>query len=125
MRLAVGGGGYGGVDVAGGVRDQPPVAHIPPELFLAFENKLVLKMPAAPVDEILIVKCAEGNGMAGLFGLRANWQPANGHIVDARYYDESAHDYEKMYVIEGLAPGTAARYLVNASDTQGRTTDGA
>ena len=53
----------GGVDLAGGVRDQPPVAHAPPELFLAFENKLVLKMPAAPVDEILIVKCrgVEGN----------------------------------------------------------------
>ena len=60
----------------------------------------------------------------GPLGLRSLWQPANGYIVDACFYDESAHEYEKMYVVEDLAPGTAARYLVNATDTQGRTTDG-
>ena len=129
LAAAAGGGGYGGVDVDGDVRDQPPVAHTPPELYLAFENKLVLKMPAAPVDEILIVKYAKGNGVVDFgpaFGLsfRANWQPANGYVVDARYYDESALESEKMYVIEDLAPGTATRYLVNATDSQGRTTDG-
>lgn len=124
MRLNIGGGGYGGVDVAVGVRDQPPVAHTPPELFLAFENKLVLKMPAAPADEILIVKYAEGNAIGAALGFRVNWQPANGRIVDARHYDEAALADEKMYEIEELTPGTAARYLVNATDTQGRTTDG-